>query len=77
MDFAVRTIAYLSSPTPVNMGDWWFEIATSNHFWIRRRFQVMRRLADSVIRNSKRSAEVGCGNGLLQRDIEEYYGIPV
>ncbi len=77
MDSAVRTIAYLSSPTPVNMGDWWFEIATSNHFWIRRRFQVMRRLADSVIRNSKRSAEVGCGNGLLQRDIEEYYGIPV
>ena len=72
-----RAVAYLSASTPVNMGDWWFDIATSNHFWIRRRFEVMMRLADSAIRNSKRAAEIGCGNGLLQRDIEDYYGIPV
>jgi SAM-dependent methyltransferase len=62
---------------PVNMGDWWFDIATSDHFWIRRRFHVMQRLADSVLRNSRRAAEIGCGNGLLQRDVEEHYGIPV
>jgi SAM-dependent methyltransferase len=67
-------IIYLSSPTPVSMGDWWFDIATTDHFWIRRRFQVMRRLADSVIRNAKCCAEIGCGNGLLQRSIEDYYG---
>jgi SAM-dependent methyltransferase len=72
-----RAVAYLSAATPVNMGDWWFDVATSDHFWIRRRFEVMRRLADSAIRNSKRAAEIGCGNGLLQRDIEDYYGISV
>lgn len=72
-----RAVAYLSASTPVNMGDWWFDIATSNHFWIRRRFEVMMRLADSEIRNSKRAAEIGCGNGLLQKDIEDRYGIPV
>ncbi len=72
-----RAVAYLSPSTPVNMGDWWFDIATSDHFWIRRRFEVMKRLADSVVRNSKRAAEIGCGNGLLQKDIEDYYGIPV
>ena len=72
-----RAVAYLSASVPVNMGDWWFDIATSTHFWIRRRFEVMRRLADSVLRNSRRAAEIGCGNGLLQRDIEDYYGIPV
>jgi SAM-dependent methyltransferase len=73
----LRAITYLSASLPVNMGDWWFDVATSNHFWIRRRFQVMRRLADSVLRNSRRAAEIGCGNGLLQRDVEDHYGIPV
>jgi 2-polyprenyl-3-methyl-5-hydroxy-6-metoxy-1,4-benzoquinol methylase len=72
-----RAVAYLSDSMPVSMGDWWFEIATSDHFWIRRRFEVLRRLADSVVRNSSRAAEIGCGNGLLQRDIEDHYGISV
>ena len=72
-----RAVEYLSAAMPVNMGDWWFDIATSDHFWIRRRFEVMQRLADSVIRGSRRAAEIGCGNGLLQRDIEDYYRLPV
>jgi len=72
-----RTVAYLSGAMPVNMGDWWFDVATTDHFWIRRRFEVMTRLADSEVRKSKRVAEIGCGNGLLQRDIEDYFGIPV
>lgn len=69
-----RAIAYLSTDAPVNMGDWWFEVATPDHFWIRRRFEVMTRLADPIVRASTRAAEIGCGNGLLQRDIENYYG---
>lgn len=72
-----RAVKYLSDSMPVSMGDWWFDIATSDHFWIRRRFEVMRQLADSVIRNSRRAGEIGCGNGLLQRDIEDRYGLPV
>jgi len=59
------------------MGDWWFDIATKDHFWIRRRFDVMRRLADGVLRNSRSAAEIGCGNGLLQKGVEDYYGISV
>jgi SAM-dependent methyltransferase len=70
-------ITYLSAPMPVNMGDWWFDVATVDHFWIRRRFEVMRRLADDVVRKAKDAAEIGCGNGLLQRDIEDYCGKPV
>jgi SAM-dependent methyltransferase len=77
MNSAHRPIIYLSRPTPVSMGDWWFDIATVDHFWIRRRFDVMRRLADSVLRNSRSAAEIGCGNGLLQREVEDYYGISV
>ena len=72
-----HAVVYLSASLPVNMGDWWFDVATTHHFWIRRRFEVMRKLADSALRSSSRVAEIGCGNGLLQRDIEDHYGISV
>lgn len=72
-----RSFTYLSAPLPVNMGDWWFDIATLDHFWIRRRFDVLKRLADLQIKNCKQAAETGCGNGLLQRDIEDHYAKPV
>jgi SAM-dependent methyltransferase len=72
-----RTITYITPPTSVSMTDWWYEIAHLNHFWIRRRFEVMRRLADPIIRQALCIAEVGCGNGLVQRQIEDYYGVLV
>jgi len=79
--FAVNSehhpITYLSPPAPVNMGDWWFGIATEGHFWIRRRFDVMRRLADDFLRSSTCAGEIGCGHGLLQKQVEDFYGIPV
>jgi hypothetical protein len=46
MSLEPRAIDYLSASLPVNMGNWWFDIATKDHFWIRRRFEVMKRLAD-------------------------------
>jgi SAM-dependent methyltransferase len=77
MDVQARDITYLSPSARVNMGDWWFDVATANHFWIRRRFEVMKRLADSLIRRSREIAEIGCGNGLLQKSVEEHYRRPV
>jgi len=77
IDSQDHSITYLSPSLPVNMGDWWFEIATSNHFWVRRRFEVLKRFAGPVIEGSRRIAEIGCGTGLLQRDIEDLYGLPV
>jgi SAM-dependent methyltransferase len=72
-----QPISYLSPTAPVSMGDWWFDIATEDHFWIRRRFHVMQRLADAIVRKCSSAAEIGCGNGLLQRAVEDCYGIPV
>jgi len=69
-----RTLTYLSSPAEVSMADWWFEIATVDHFWIQRRFDVFRRLAGTLIPSAAEIAEIGCGHGLLQRQIEETYG---
>jgi SAM-dependent methyltransferase len=70
----MRNIEYLSSPTEVSMADRWFEIASLDHFWVRRRFHVLKRLAGELIADAREMAEVGCGHGLLQRQIEDAYG---
>ena len=67
------SLTYLSPPAAVSMADQWFEIATADHFWIHRRFEVLRRLADSLIIGAQEMAEIGCGCGLLQRQIEDSY----
>jgi len=69
-----RNLTYLSSPGEVSMAEQWFEIASMDHFWVRRRFEVLRRLAGSLIPKAREIAEIGCGHGLLQRQIEDAYG---
>jgi SAM-dependent methyltransferase len=70
---STRTITYLSPPAEVSMADRWFEIASVDHFWIRRRLEVFRRLAGARIANARQIAEIGCGHGLLQLQIEQTY----
>lgn len=69
----MERITYLSSPADVSMADRWFEIAELNHFWIRRRFEVFHKLAGGIAAGAKSIAEVGCGHGLLQREVELAY----
>ncbi len=68
-----RKIEYLSRPASVNMADRWFEIASLDHFWVRRRFEVLQRLEGGLIEEAREMAEIGCGHGLLQRQIEDAY----
>jgi SAM-dependent methyltransferase len=72
-----RDITYLSPPMEVSMADRWFEIAALDHFWIKRRFDVTKTLAGGLISGAKLLAEIGCGHGLLQRQVEEVYNKPV
>jgi Methyltransferase domain len=69
-----RKIEYLSPPAEVSMADRWFEIASTQHFWVRRRLQVLKTLAWDLIASAGEIAEIGCGHGLLQRQIEDTYG---
>jgi SAM-dependent methyltransferase len=55
------------------MADRWFEIVAIDHFWIRRRFEVLQRLAGGLVASAREIAEIGCGHGLLQLQIEETY----
>ncbi len=59
------------------MDDRWYEIANLEHFWITRRFEVLRRLAGGLIERATAIAEIGCGHGLLQRQIEDFYNAEV
>jgi SAM-dependent methyltransferase len=70
-------IAYFSESEPVSMGDEWFEIASTEHFWIRRRFDVLRKLTPAFNWAQLKLAEIGSGTGLLQRQFEDYFGAEI
>ena len=59
------------------MNDRWYEIANLDHPWIASRFDVLRRLAGNLIPLAAAIAEIGCGHGLLQRQVEDFYGVEV
>ncbi len=70
-------IQYISATSLVSMGDDWYGVANTGHFWVQRRFEVLQSLAGKWIREASSLADVGCGNGLLQRQVEDAYGVPV
>src|SRR5579862_5568783 len=74
---SVRSIEYLSPPASVSMSDDYFQIAGPDHFWVRRRFQVLQQMAGESIAGANAIAEIGCGHGLLQYQVEAAYGKPV
>jgi ubiquinone/menaquinone biosynthesis C-methylase UbiE len=69
-----RQVEYLSRPAEVSMTDGYFELASLDHFWVRRRFEVFQKLAGGLVQSAKEMADVGCGHGMLQRQVEETYG---
>lgn len=69
-----REIEYLSPAAEVSMTDGYFQIGTIDHFWVSRRFDVLRRIANGIVREAREIAEVGCGHGLLQRQVEDQFG---
>lgn len=77
MPVTARRVEYLSPPEAVSMGNAWFDIANPGHFWIRRRFEVLRKITRDLDWPRLTVAEVGCGNGLLQRQCEDQLGLEV
>src|SRR5271166_3625504 len=72
-----RDIAILSYPQAVNMADEWFDIVNLDHFWTKRRFDVLTTLLRRLSVSPGRACEIGCGHGLVQRQIEDRFSIPV
>jgi SAM-dependent methyltransferase len=59
------------------MDDRWYEIANLDHPWITRRFEVLRSFGADLIAQAVAIAEVGCGHGLLQRQVEDFWSVDV
>jgi hypothetical protein len=70
-------IIYYSEGKKVSMADSWFEVATLEHFWVKRRFEVLRKLLGRGFQPAGPVAEVGCGHGLVQVQFREAYAVPV
>ena len=70
-------IEVLSPAKSVSMADEWFEIADQDHFWMRWRFDVLRRELRRLGITPGKTLEIGCGHGVLRHQMEEAYEIPV
>jgi SAM-dependent methyltransferase len=73
----MNDVIYLSAPAVVHMEEEWFKIATLDHFWIKRRFEVLCKLTKGVEWENQKIGEVGCGHGLLQKQFEHRFGLIV
>ena len=71
------SIQYISRKENVSMADQWFHIATMEHFWVRRRFDVFKKLLSGIDVSHMRVGEVGCGHGLVQAQFKGEYGVSV
>jgi len=70
-------IEFLSEPESVSMSDDWFEFANKDHFWMRWRYEAVKKIIDRVLTKKERCLEVGCGNGVFKEQIESGYNITV
>jgi trans-aconitate methyltransferase len=67
-------VIFKSKPLTGIMAEQYFDLANLGHFWCRRRFEVLQTLAAEQLREARNIAEIGCGNGVLQRQVEDAYG---
>ena len=70
-------IEFLSPPSSVSMADEWFDLATTDHFWIEWRHSVLLRQLNRARFRGKIALEVGCGHGLVREMLERDRGIRV
>jgi len=66
-----ENIVELSPPRKVEMADEWFEVANTNHFWIRWRFEVLRKYTSTFLANHGNILEIGCGSGVVMNQFEQ------
>ena len=69
-------IVFLSKPAEFRMADEWYEFATPEHFWVRWRFEIVKRVI-SKGELGTRVLEVGCGNGIACKQLEDWSGCDV
>jgi hypothetical protein len=67
-------VEILSTIIPEGFPTEWYDIATENHFWLEwRRIAFLEQLQNLLIPIDKslKGLEVGCGHGILRKQIED------
>src|SRR5205814_4962021 len=72
-----KDIVHLSNPHGVSMTEYYFNLVDLNHFWLVRRYEVMSKIAGELLKSNLSCCEIGCGNGMLQRQLELEAGLKV
>lgn len=57
------------------MAESWYEFATPDHFWMKWRTTLLRRMMKRTGVERGRGLDIGCGQGVLFRELED--GLPV
>ncbi|MEO0453995.1 MAG: class I SAM-dependent methyltransferase [Verrucomicrobiota bacterium] len=70
-------VKMLSPSVEVSMGEQWFLIASQNHFWIKRRFEIFAKLSQDWLSPEHRILDVGCGRCLFSEMLAERCDCPV
>jgi 2-polyprenyl-3-methyl-5-hydroxy-6-metoxy-1,4-benzoquinol methylase len=72
-----KDIKILSPAAKVSMADEWFDVATTTHFWMQWRFQVIKRSLgkQNLLTPGSRYLEIGCGHGQFLEQSDEQLGI--
>jgi 2-polyprenyl-3-methyl-5-hydroxy-6-metoxy-1,4-benzoquinol methylase len=76
-DKKMQKVNILSSTQVVSMNDEWFELADPGHFWMQWRFRALVNKLKSVWKPEMKVLEIGCGNGALMFQFEQYFNVPV
>ena len=69
-------IEFLSPPSDYVMADEYYQFATIDHFWIKWRFEALRKILPKGYVWG-RTLDIGCGNGVVREQIEKYYNSTV
>jgi len=69
----VRNVKFLSSHSEYAMADEWFEFVRSDHFWIQWRFNRLIKILPTSYEWGQ-VLDVGCGNAVVQSQVEKYNG---
>src|SRR3989338_9609837 len=69
-------IIFLSEPAACFMADEWYEIATADHFWVKWRHDVLRKLVGQEHLHEP-VLEVGCGASVARKIIEDGYACAI
>jgi 2-polyprenyl-3-methyl-5-hydroxy-6-metoxy-1,4-benzoquinol methylase len=72
-------IEYLSQPEGVSMTDDWYDLASTDHFWMFWRFERLNTLVKRGFLDisGKSILEIGCGNGIVIEQLKTKYNAQI